>query len=323
MSQLCVEDVGAPLSMEHSGPTVAILMGTFRGQQYLAEQLNSFAAQTHANWEVWASDDGSTDHTLEILEGFKARCPPGRLSILSGPGKGFVSNFLSLTCNTRIQADYYAYSDQDDVWDADKLERALRWLQGVPASVPALYCGRTRLVDSKNQEIGFSALFSNPRFANALVQSVAGGNTMVFNNAARALLLKAGPRLPVVYHDWWAYMAVTGCGGTVFFDATPVLRYRQHDANLVGMNSSWRARLQRMRKLWQGQHRKWNEDNIAALRTLESQLTPESKEILNHFAKAREAGLISRLVHLGRSGVSRQTWLGNVALFVAAIFRKL
>lgn len=322
MNQLCVKDVGAPLSMEHLGPKVAILLGTFRGQQYLAEQLDSFAAQTYSNWEVWASDDGSTDDTLKILEGFKAQWPAGRLSIQAGPGKGFVANFLALTCNAGIQAEYYAYSDQDDIWDADKLERALQWLEGVPAGVPALYCARTRLVDSNNREIGFSAPFGNPRFANALVQSIAGGNTMVFNNAARTLLQKAGPQLAVVYHDWWAYLAVSACGGTIFFDPTPTLRYRQHGGNLVGMNSSWAARWQRMRKLWQGQHRTWNENNIAALRMLEDQLTPDNREILNHFAKAREKGFISRLVHLWRSGVSRQTRLGNIALFAAVIFRK-
>ncbi|KRB83378.1 glycosyl transferase family 2 [Duganella sp. Root198D2] len=318
-----MENVGAPLGIASEGPKVAILLGTFRGQEYLAEQLDSFAAQTHSNWEVWASDDGSTDNTLAILALFKDQWPPGRLSVLAGPAKGFVSNFLALTCNSSIQADYYAYSDQDDIWEADKLERALEWLESVPADAPALYCARTRLVDSNNREIGFSPLFGDPRFANALVQSIAGGNTMVFNNAARALLLQAGPQIPVVYHDWWLYMAVTGCGGKVFFDPVPTLRYRQHEANVVGVNSSWQARFQRMRKLWQGQHRKWYGDHIAALRRLEDRLTPENREILNQFAQAREKSLIPRLVHLRRSGVSRQTGLGNIALFAAAIFNKL
>lgn len=323
MTQLCAEDVGAPLGMARTGPKVAILLGTFHGQQFLAEQLSSFATQTHSNWDVWASDDGSTDDTLTILEYFRGRWPAGRLSIHAGPARGFVSNFLFLTCNTAIQADYYAYSDQDDIWEPEKLERAVRWLESVPAGIPALYCARTKLVDSNNQEIGCSPLFGNPSFANALVQSIAGGNTMVFNNAARALLLQAGAQLPVVYHDWWVYMAVTGCGGNVFFDPVPTLRYRQHDANVVGVNLSWSARLQRMRKLWQGQHKKWHGDNITALRKLENRLTPENREILNQFADAREKSLILRLIHLCRSGVSRQTRLGNIALFAAAIFKKL
>jgi glycosyltransferase involved in cell wall biosynthesis len=323
VTQLCTEDVGAPPGVECARPKVAILLGTFRGEQYLAEQLSSFAAQTHSNWEVWASDDGSTDNTLEILERFKREWPAGRLSIQAGPAKGFVANFLALACNPSIQADFYAYADQDDVWEADKLGRALQWLESVPANVPALYCARTRLVDSNNQDIGFTPLFGNPCFANALVQSIAGGNTMVFNNAARALLRQAGTELDVVFHDWWTYMAVTGCGGQVFFDPVPTLRYRQHGANVIGGNSSWGARLQRMRKLWQGQHRKWNGDNIAALRKLESRLTPENRQILHQFALAREKNLIPRLVHLGRSGVRRQTRLGNIALFAAAIFKRL
>lgn len=323
MTQLCMEDVGAPLEMERVGPKVAILLGTYRGQHYLPEQLNSFATQTHSNWEVWASDDGSTDDTLAILERFKAEWPVGRLSVHAGPAQGFVSNFLALTCNTSIEADYYAYSDQDDIWERDKLERALQWIDSVAPNIPALYCSRTRLVNSNNQEVGLTPLFGNPRFANALVQSIAGGNTMVFNNAARELLRQAGAQVPVVLHDWWLYMVVTGCGGKVFYDTVPTLRYRQHAANVVGGNSGWGARLQRMRKLWQGQNRKWNTDNIAALRKLENRLTPENREILNHFSNAREKSLIPRLVHLGRSGVSRQTRLGNIALFAAAIFNKL
>jgi len=94
--------------------------------------------------------------------------------LLSGqnitPAEGFVANFLSLTCKASIEADYYAYSDQDDVWESDKLERAVRWLQTVPENIPALYCSRTRLVDAENNEIGLSPLFSKPpSFANALI----------------------------------------------------------------------------------------------------------------------------------------------------------
>jgi len=232
-------------------PKVAILLATYQGQKYLAEQLDSFAAQTHHNWEVWASDDGSQDDTHAILEQYEKHWPFGRLSIHNGPEEGFAANFLSLTCKANIAADYYAYADQDDVWEDDKLARAVRWLQTVPAHIPALYCGRTLLVDKHNKEIGVSPLFTKPpSFANALMQNIGGGNTMVFNNAARALLQEAGEHIPVVTHDWWAYMLVSGCGGRVFYDAKPTLRYRQHENNLVGMNASWPARLTRIRVLW-------------------------------------------------------------------------
>lgn len=303
---------------------VAILLCTYQGQKYLAEQLESFAAQGHANWVVWASDDGSKDDTLAILDAYQQRWPPGCLSIQRGPAAGFAANFLSLTCEPSIEADYYAYADQDDIWEADKLERAVRWLNSVPTNIPALYSARTRLVNENNVEIGLSPLFSKPpSFASALIQNIGGGNTMVFNNAARALLCEAGEDLPVVTHDWWVYMAVSGCGGKVFYDSTPTLRYRQHDGNLIGMNANWSARFKRIRMLWQGQFRNWNDSNVAALRKLQDKLTPESREILERFVKARKMSLAPRLIHLKRSGIYRQTCLGNLGLIVAAIFGKI
>ena len=303
---------------------VAILLCTYHGQHYLAEQLDSFAAQTHENWEVWASDDGSEDDTHLILEDYKNRWDAGRLSIHFGPADGFAANFLSLTCNTSIGADFYAYSDQDDIWEADKLARALQWLESVPSDVPALYCSRTRLVDADNNETGISPLFTKPPgFANALIQNIGGGNTMVFNNSVRELLREAGAIKSVITHDWWAYMVVTGCGGRVFYDSTPTLRYRQHGGNLVGTNSSWAARLKRIRMLFQGRFKHWNDCNISALLTLEHRLTPESREILQRFADARGMSLIPRLIHLKRSGIYRQTLLGNIGLIAAAILGKI
>jgi len=305
-------------------PKVAILLCTYHGQQYLAEQLESVAAQTHNNWEVWASDDGSEDGTHKILNDYKQKWPDGCLSIHSGPAKGFAANFLSLTCKTTIEANYYAYSDQDDIWEPNKLARAVTWLETVPEDIPALYCSRTWLVDANNQEFGVSPLYTKPpSFANALMQNIGSGNTMVFNNAARALLREAGEELPIVLHDWWTYMVVTGCGGRVFYDSKPTVRYRQHDSNLIGMNTTWRARVKRIRMLWHGNYRAWNDGNIAALHVLNHRLSPQNRAILERFAQARDMSLIPRLINLKRSGVCRQTLLGNLGLVAAAIFRKL
>ena len=305
-------------------PKIAILLCTYHGQHYLAEQLDSFKAQSHSNWEVWASDDGSEDDTHAILKTYQQKWPAGRLSIHFGPAEGFAANFLSLTCKASIEADYYSYSDQDDVWETDKLERAVRWLETVSPNIPALYCSRTRLVDAENNEIGLSPLFSKPpSFANALMQNIGGGNTMVFNNVARALLRAAGEDTPVITHDWWDYMLVTGCGGKVFYDSYPSLRYRQHDGNLVGMNATWAARFKRMRMLWEGRFRSWNDSNIAGLRKLQHKLTPENRETLDRFANARQMSLIPRLLHLRRSGIYRQTLFGNLGLIAAAIFGKI
>jgi glycosyltransferase involved in cell wall biosynthesis len=305
-------------------PRVAILLCTYHGQHYLADQFDSFAAQTYPNWEIWASDDGSQDDTHTILESYRRKWGEGRLSIHIGPALGFAANFQSLTCKASIQADCYAYSDQDDVWEKDKLQRAVQWLNAAPKDVPALYCSRTRLVDANNQDLGFSPLFCKPpSFANALMQNIGGGNTMVFNNAARKLLCEVGESIDVVSHDWWAYIVIAGCGGRVLYDPYPSVRYRQHNGNLVGTNSTWHDRFIRIRMLWAGRFRDWSDRNITGLKQIHNRLTPESRDTLERFAAARKRSLILRLVGLKRSGVYRQTLLGNIGLIVAAILNRI
>jgi hypothetical protein len=194
----------------------------------------------------------------------------------------------------------------------------------VPRNVPALYCSRTQLVDSKNRHIGFSPIFTlQPSFANALVQSIGGANTMVFNDAARRLLCAAGENVSVNSHDWWTYMVVTGCGGKVFYDPTPTVRYRQHENNLVGANISLRARAERAYRLMRGHFRNWNEKNIEALWRIRSRLTPENRQTLEEFAAARNRWLLPRLIGIKRCGIHRQTLLGNLGLATAAVFKKI
>lgn len=305
-------------------PKVAVLLCTYHGQQYLSEQLDSIEGQTHSNWEVWASDDGSEDDTHTILERYRAKWGGARISIHNGPAEGFVSNFLSLVCKADIQADCYAFSDQDDIWEADKLQRAVEWLNTAPKDVPALYCSRTRLVDAENRDLGLSPLFSKPpSFGNALIQNIGGANTMVFNDAARRLICEVGENVEVVSHDSWVYMVVTGCGGKVKYDSYPSLRYRQHGNNLVGTNSTWAGRRARIRMLWDGHLRAWNDRHLVALQRLHTHLTPESRHTLELLARARKRSLVPRLIGLKKSGIHRQTLLDNLGLLAAAIFKKI
>ena len=311
-------------ALDVAPPKVAVLMCTMQGQRFLAEQLNSIATQTHPNWEIWASDDGSDDHTHSILEYYQEHWGADRMSIHAGPAEGSTANFLSLTCRADINTEFFAYADQDDIWEADKLERAVKWLQTVPRHIPALYGSRTQLVDERNQYIGYSPLFTrSPSFGNALVQNVAGGNTMVFNRAARDLLRRAGDQVQVVAHDWWAYQVISGCGGRVHYDAYPTVRYRQHDDNQVGANISWGARLVRLRLLLKGRFRKWTDQNIQALMSIKPLLTDENRSVLDEFAASRNGSMLQRVWGLWDSGLYRQTMVGNVALVLGALLRKI
>ncbi|MBU4260900.1 MAG: glycosyltransferase family 2 protein [Proteobacteria bacterium] len=315
-----MQDNGRSVSI----PQVAILLCTKNGQRFLEAQLDSINKQTYPYWKLWVSDDGSQDDTIAILEDFQTLCGNDRVLICDGPRKGFAANFLSLTCRNDIKAEFYAYADQDDVWEAEKLAGALQWLEKIPCNLPGLYCSRTRLIDEKGNDIGLSPNFRKPPcFANALVQSIAGGNTMVFNNAARLLLREAGPNLDIVSHDWWTYLLVSGCGGKVFFDPRPTICYRQHSGNFVGSNRKLTGRLARMSMLLGGGFRDWNTRNLTSLCGFASRLTRENRHIFEQFMISRDQPFFSRLLKFRSSGVCRQSVLGNLVLFAAAAFKKL
>lgn len=305
-------------------PLVAILLCTYNGERFLAEQLDSLEAQTHQNWVLVVSDDGSKDATVDILLKYQAKWPQGKMTIRNGPQNGFCQNFLSLACDPRIQAGYFAFCDQDDVWLPEKLMVAL---QTIAANqniyVPFIYCGRTSYVTDELKPCGISPLFVfPPSFRNALVQSIAGGNTMVFNLAAKLLIEKAGP-LNVPSHDWWVYQLISGAGGNVIYDPVPYIMYRQHNSALVGGNSSFSAKIERAIMLWQGRFQGWNTQNIAALKEVSHLLVKNHQEILKLFETLRDAHLKDRFRLLEICGLYRQTRRGTFSLFLAALLKKI
>ena len=309
---------------QHRLPEVAILLCTFEGQRFLPEQLESFQAQSLSAWTLFVSDDGSSDRTLDILQEHQKQWGRGKLILQSGPRQGFAANFLSLTCQADIKAAFYAYADQDDIWEADKLERAVQWLKTIPSDVPALYCSRTRLIDEENRTLGFSPLFKRPpSFANALMQNIGGGNTMVFNHATRKLLCQAGKDIEVVSHDWWAYILVTGCGGKVLYDENPSVRYRQHKTNLAGSNQSIRAQIKRIKKLLDGGYKEWNQKNINALSKSNIYLINDCMNSLKYFQKGRNKSLLFRIIYIKKSKVHRQNFIGNMAILIGIILNKI
>lgn len=307
-----------------SSARVAILLSTFNGAPFLREQLDSLISQTHQNWVIFASDDGSSDSTLAILAQYQLNLGQDRLVIFPGPRKGFSANFLSLLKRPELDADFYAYCDQDDIWEPGKLERSVRWCETITASQPALFCGRTRLIDETGKPIGYSPLFSAPpSFRNALVQSIAGGNTMLFNAATRTLLMKTHEGDQIISHDWWTYLVVAGCGGIVHYESVPTIDYRQHGRNLIGSNSGFKDRIVRLKKLLAGTFKDWNDANLQAMRAVQGQLSNDSQQALTLFVQARKSSLFKRLFLISRSGVYRQTLLGNLGLTAAAILQRL
>lgn len=303
---------------------VAILLCTYNGEAYLKEQLDSIAAQNCASpLHIYASDDGSNDNTVELLAKWSASGSKTSLSLRRGPCRGHVANFLGLLCDSDIEADYYAYSDQDDIWDVDKLKRALSVLSKVPSSQPALYCSRTKSIDSEGNMLGMSPLFQRPlSFSNALVQNVGGGNTMVFNRAAGSLLKTAGA-LDVVSHDWWTYLLLAAAGGVLIYDPIPGISYRQHENNIVGSNRSWKERSTRVQLMLRDRSRNWNDRNISALQQVENLISEKNRYILDEFQRSRDKNLFHRLLGIHRAGLYAQTNWGNIGLIAATLLKKI
>jgi hypothetical protein len=246
------------------------------------------------------------------------------VEIRQGPRQGFVANFLSLICDPAIKSDYYALSDQDDVWDAHKLSSARQFLNGEPADLPVVYCSRVRLIDDQGVDIGLSTYYrKTPHFRNALAQSLAAGNTMVLNERMRRLLMQAGPDVAVASHDWWIYMTVTAVGGRIFYDRAPTVSYRMHSHNVIGANESATAKMRRAWMLWQGRYKSWGDMNMAALARIESLMTDENRKTFELFRRSRKLSLVPRVGGLIRSGIYRQSLLGDLGLLAAAVIGRI
>ena len=294
-------------------------MCTYNGAKYIVEQLDSFENQTYENWRLVVSDDGSSDDTLAILDSYRRKWPPGRLIIKQGPKRGYATNFISLASDDSIKADLYAFSDQDDVWLPLKLFAAVDYLNARDALIPQGYGGRTIYVDESLKEIGRSQVFSYPRsFRNAFVQSLVGGNTIVFNHAAKLFFEKVG-EVEIVSHDWWCYLLVEAVGGQFYFDPVPYVLYRQHEGALVGANVSLRAMWIRFCMLMQGKFKAWNTIHANTLLMLRDIVDPHNIDIVEEFLRMRDADLIARVRMLNVCGLFRQGWQGNLSLLFAVV----
>ncbi len=202
---------------------------------YLREQLESLEKQTFVQMHLFIRDDGSSEETHKILAS-ELRMP---VSINYGSNIGIQASFFELLNQASADVDYYAFCDQDDVWKPDKLSRAAMQLRAAPSNIPVMYCSRTQLVDKSLNHLGYWP--PRPRkgasFANAVIENIAVGCTIVINRAARELIIKKTPNYNmIIMHDWWIYLCVSAFG-TIIYDSEPTIKYRQHASNSIGGNS--------------------------------------------------------------------------------------
>lgn len=313
--------------MSGSSGDVVVLMGLYNGGAWLDAQLRSIAGQDHRDWRLVISDDGSTDDGPRRAAEFAEAAGRDRTRIVTGPQRGFAANYLSLLgCAEASQAEFVALCDQDDVWLPHRLSRGIAALRGAGGQ-PMLYCARTLLCDEQLRDLRISPHWPRPfSFANALVQNIASGNTIMLNRPMTDLARQAAPaaaRAGIVAHDWWLYQLATATGARIVQDDQVVLRYRQHGQNTMGRNDTARAVALRARQIADGTFAGWIDANREALSLSELPLELEAKRLLEDFPSLRDPGLIRRLRALRRLGLYRQSRSGDLAVAAAVTTGRL
>ena len=212
---------------------VAVLMSTYNGEKYLREQMDSLLRQTGVSVELFVRDDGSTDGTIDILKDYLKKNP--NIHLKFGKNVGVGNSFMSLVSSVPDNFDYYAFSDQDDIWLDDKLSKAIEKIGIIEK--PVLYCSNQTLVDSDGKKIGvrFNKV-PNISTEKILVHNKVTGCTMVWNRNLQAILSTHIPSENMLrnrIHDVWVAMVASVCG-KIIYDVQGYFLYRQHESNVVG-----------------------------------------------------------------------------------------
>lgn len=305
-------------------------MCTCNGEQHIKAQLNSFLAQTHTAWSLLVSDDGSTDRTLDIIREFAdTHANRHPVQIMHGPQQGAAANYLTALSHPQLQGHVVALSDQDDVWLAGKLARALRRLQSAgaldPNAAPTLYGARSFHTDATLKTIGVSGRWRRPaHLANALCQNIVSGHSAVLNQQAVQFLRETKELSSAAMHDWVIYQLITAApNGRVVVDDLPVVLYRQHDGNTVGFRQGLAASVKRIIMVFGRTFGGWFNTQFEVLNANIDRLSPEAQAAIADLKRNKRAIGLSRPLAFRRIGIYRQSGLGTVCIYLAACLGRL
>lgn len=206
-----------------------VLLATLNGEKYLSEFLESLAGQFGVEIHLRASDDGSIDRTIEILNQFKDNFTSFRL--VDGPRKGPTANFFSLM--QKSEMDYVALADQDDIWEENHLINSINRLKsdGNPFALTF-----SKVLETSNPK-GYKGtvwpdIEAIPDFHEIFFENFARGCTLVMKKNLVNLVCKKRND-GIVMHDWWILLVAKSCGSVLLGHEAEV-RYRLHSDNVVG-----------------------------------------------------------------------------------------
>ena len=286
-----------------------ILLSTYNGVRYLKEQLESYRPIARTlPYQVLIRDDGSTDGTQAILAQYAAE---ENIEVVYGENVGLNASYSWLVAHSNPLCNYYAISDQDDQWFANKLEIAVQNLEKAERfSCPALFASRSILTDVGMTPIGETELpHQGMTFYNAMLQNPCPGHTQVLNRPLMELMQRyCHPDM--VTFDWWVYLVATAFGEVVFSPEATVW-HRQHGDNTVGYGKTkWTILQGRVARVLCGDGRRVTRQ-LQALLTCAGHVLPTSYRIeLEQFLRGQKLAS-ARLWYFFYGRAFRQTWLDS------------
>lgn len=212
---------------------VLVLLSSYNGEKFISEQISSIFDQVGVEVHLLIRDDGSKDSTCSVIENLA----DPRITLIKGNNIGCIDSFSSLIKEASFlidQYDYFAFSDQDDVWLSDKLISGVNVLTKQRNNIaPLLYACNLNIVDADNNFIRISHQADiTLRKGAFLIDSKFPGCAMIFNSSALKLYQSNPPR-GGLYHDHWLTL-ICLYFGKVIYDSIPHINYRQHANNVLG-----------------------------------------------------------------------------------------
>ena len=298
---------------------IQILLSTYNGEAHLREQLDSYTKLSNfEDIKVLIRDDGSTDSTRQILKEYSEKYG---FKIIEGENIGLNASMHELICACDLECKYFSFSDQDDVWLPNKLERAVDMLDKLDDSEPNLYAACSSITNDSLKVMGKTLYPKRPlTFYNAMIQNVCVGHTQVCNRELIKLLRPCFSK-DIYVNDSWIYTLATAIGHVVY-DPQPTTLYRQHGNNVIGYESSkLKLLMKRLRRLRTGQSRRYSYQ-LKAFCELYGGIIPSKylNEANKYFCKQKN--FFTRLGYIFTTKMYRQTKLEGIVFRFMYLFGK-
>lgn len=212
-------------------PKISVAMAVFNGERYLKDQIFSILVQLKENDELVISVDESSDNSFEILKQLSKE--DNRIKLLKGPNKGAIGNFEKAILN--CTGDYIFLSDQDDLWEKDKVLKVSSYLKNEDI-VLVLHDAK---VADKDLNVICESFFDLRKSKSGILKNIFKnsyiGCCMAFKSELKEKILPFPKNIPM--HDQWIGLVAEKYGKVKFLKETLII-YRRHEQNNTELHHS-------------------------------------------------------------------------------------